>query len=124
MAYSGDGHLLATGDVALTTGSENGGSPALILIWDSMMNRRVRQLGTHGEGINTVSFCPHRRTLASASEGSNYVWLWDIDKGKRSCLLKGLRTPVQCLAFSANGAKVAAGDLGGTVAVWDLTDIR
>jgi WD40 repeat protein len=70
--------------------------------------------------VDTVAVSPNGRLLATASGNRSSIDVWDMPTMTRVAELAGPRGPVLDLAFSPNGALVAAGVVDGTVALWDV----
>jgi WD40 repeat protein/DNA-binding SARP family transcriptional activator len=106
IAFSHDGRLVAaTGDGKDT------------VVWNLGTRKIVRLLGPNKGGSAGVNFSPDDRTVGTASEGA--VWLYDLRSGRATGKLIAKGTE-QDLDFSADGKRVAAAGLGGTISVWNL----
>ena len=119
VAFSPDGHTLASGD---DTGT--------IELWDVADPARPRLLGqtvlaSSFRDAQSVAFSPDGRTLAIGSADGT-TWLFDIaDPTQPRALgpsLSGSAAPVQSVAFSPDGRALASGSAGGTVRLWDVAD--
>jgi WD40 repeat protein len=74
-------------------------------------------------------FSPDLSHLASIIEGRHAVKVWDARNGQGVLTFRGHANPVQCMAFSPDGKRVASGDgvrssgeakpFPGVVKVWD-----
>lgn len=81
--------------------------------------RRPVSIGNSSWGQHALVFSPDGRTLASAD--ASIIRLWDVATGERRPKFPGHASPVNCLAFSADGGSLASGEFqGGTLMVWDL----
>ncbi|MEH1951676.1 MAG: AAA-like domain-containing protein [Nostoc sp.] len=76
-------------------------------------------LGGHAKGVNSVSFSPNGKILASASS-DNTVRLWDIATGKEIKTLTGHTKGVNSVSFSPNGKILASASSDNTVRLWDI----
>ena len=90
VAFSPDGKVLATG-----------GRESEIRLWDVATCRELRAKG-HERYVNSLAFSPDGKTLASGSDDRT-IRLWEVASGKEVRQLGGGRSPVDCVAFSADG---------------------
>jgi WD40 repeat protein/serine/threonine protein kinase len=109
LAFSPDGHLLAT------VGNDKG-----VNIWDTLSGSLIKPLyaGQHGGDISVV-FLPDGRRIASA-DWDFVVRIWDLGTGKPIHTLVGHSWVINCLAASADGRHVASASTDGTVRLWDV----
>ena len=75
-----------------------------------------RTLTGHENTVNSVTFSPDARTLASASMDRT-VRFWDIETGDLARTLTR-HTKIHSVAFSPDGQIVASGNAGRTVKLW------
>jgi eukaryotic-like serine/threonine-protein kinase len=106
------------------------GSQSALVIWNGETGQRLHQL--LGKS-SCVAFSPDRSLVAGGDE-TGHITIWSLSTGSVEAILQSGRSPIHCLAFSADrhrsgtsfparagtGWLLAAGDAGGTVAVWDL----
>ena len=104
LAYSPDGHTLASGHYDS------------ICLWDATTGELLNTLTEHVLKVKSVAYSPDGHTLAS---GDNYsLRLWDATTGE---LLNTLTGPgiVESVAYSPDGHTLASG--GRTIAhFWDI----
>ena len=117
LAFSPDGHTLASGD--------GNGTVGLWDVTDPAHPRRIGPILTGGTGATyAVAFSSDGHTLASG-DGNGTVRLWDVTDPARPRSLDSILTGsdgVASLAFSPNGHTLADGSLDGTLWLWDVTD--
>jgi WD40 repeat protein len=112
MAFSSDGHTLATGSDDLT-----------IKLWDLASGHELRTLEGHSAWVRSVAFSPDGRTLASASDDLT-VKLWDVGSGRALRTMEGHTNRVMSVAFSPNDHILASGSDDGTIILWDADSGR
>jgi WD40 repeat protein len=94
-------------------------------LWDQK-GALLRSLNAHIGKIQDVAFNSNGRTFATA-DGDGAVKLWDRDGALRNVLIKPSAASIsqQTVAFSPNGAYLAAGDSnGGKLILWDKNFTR
>lgn len=118
IAFSPDGHTLATGSRDNT-----------VIVWDLTDREHPRRLGRpltdHIYSVTSVAFSPDGRTLASASFDATAM-LWDMSDRERPRRLGeplvGHASGLSAAAFSPDGRTlVTASYFDPTVVLWDLT---
>lgn len=102
LSFSGDGRLIA----AAGTGA--------VLTWEAQTGKPLLSLRSDGY---SVAFSPDGCRLARG--GFALIDLWDITTGQQVLALAGHRQAVTCVAFSADGKRIASGSADGAVCVWD-----
>jgi GAF domain-containing protein/WD40 domain-containing protein/PEGA domain-containing protein len=114
LAFSRDGHWLATESSADTTS-----------LRDPLTGREIRilpsdkPLGPLGSTwVYSIAFSPDGRWLASALDDKT-VRLWDVNTGGKVRDLTGLRRAVVYIAFSPDGRLLATGDDQKNIRIWD-----
>jgi WD40 repeat protein/transcriptional regulator with XRE-family HTH domain len=117
LAFSPDGHTLASGD--------GNGTVGLWDVADPAHPRRIGPILTGGTGATyAVAFSSDGHTLASG-DGNGTVRLWDVTDPAHPRSLDSILTGsdgVASLAFSPDGHTLADGSLDGTIWLWDVAD--
>lgn len=97
-----------------------------VRIWEigiSHQGLRVDELDSlagHNNKVQSVTFSPDRKTLASGSIDET-VRLWNLKKGQWQ-LAKTIRTPHFAVAFSPDGQILASGGEDKTMRFWKASD--
>jgi WD40 repeat protein len=139
VAFSNDGKTLAAGNNGKT-----------IAIYDAASWHKLNTLSGHQDAVVSISFLPQNNELASGSRDGT-IKLWNLSSGKQlisiinttvpvprskslldsgdvATLVKATDQcpPVNCLAFSPDGAFLASGEggtsgvAGNVIKLWDL----
>ncbi len=108
LAFSPDGHTLATGswDGSIKLWDIESGA----LLWTSWFT----------DNIECLTFAPDGRTLASGGDDAT-VQLWDAHTGARRQTLSGPTGPVFALAWSPDGRLLASGGVDRVIRLWELS---
>ena len=73
----------------------------------------------HGDFVNTASFSPDGKLLASGGR-DGLVRLWEVPTGKELRRFAGRAWPVSSVLFSADGKTLVSADLEGSISFWDV----
>jgi WD40 repeat protein/transcriptional regulator with XRE-family HTH domain len=116
VAFTRDGHTLASGDSDGTVRLWNIADPA-----HPRLRGPIPASGT--ASVQSVAFSPDGRALASGSLDGT-VRLWDLRDAAHPKPLSPIRTggAVDSVAFSPDGHVLASGSLDGTIKLWNVTD--
>jgi len=118
LAYSRDGQVLATG-----------GEGGLVAFWNPVTRERLFSLPVDIRTAMSLQFSPDGDTLAIGggtgqvprqSPGSIEIWNW-----KRRTRLRTLepgKSQVACVAYTADGQRLACSNYEGVIHIWDLTN--
>ena len=132
VAFSPDGTKLASGSVDKT-----------VKLWDISTGKNMSTLTGHTDMVESIAFSPDGTKLASGSQDET-VRLWDVSTGANINILGKIdntsaamqmlqvfsgrgpsstqrKSPVTSVAFSPDGTKLASGELGGMVKLWDVS---
>jgi WD40 repeat protein len=117
VAFSPIGGLLASAAADGTLG-----------LWDTDADTPPRVLPAHRDQVRAVAFSADGSRVASGSADETIrLWdpangepiCWDAPAGEPSCALRGHTDPVEALAFSPDGTRLASGSADNTVNLWD-----
>ena len=87
----------------------------------TLMELPPNYIGTlrgHTERVNSVSFSPDGKALASGSDDGT-VKLWNVAERETIGTLEGHADSVRTVAFSPDGRTLASGSWDGTVKLWN-----
>ena len=107
--FSRDGSILAIGS-----------SDATIRLWDVRKNHVVNALIAHKGRVNSVSFSPDGKFLASSEDKDNSIFLWDIQKRQLIAKLTGHSKYVFSVSFSSDGKFLVSSGADNVALIWDV----
>src|SRR5437879_6148515 len=102
-----------------------GKKPLVDQAGDPLPEGAIARLGTvrwrHGDTVYYLVFSPDGRLVATAC-GDGLAHLWERKTGKELRRFEGHRGGVRCLAFSADGKRLATGGvIDETLRLWDVS---
>jgi WD40 repeat protein/serine/threonine protein kinase len=110
LAYSPDGHILASGHLTVTKN---------IRIWEASTGRLLTTLEGHTDRVRSVNFDRDGRRLATAgSDGT--IRLWDVATWTQQRVLDAHADTVHSVAFSPDGKTLASAGNDGNARLWNL----
>lgn len=96
-------------------------SDQTVRIWnaDTSSNDSGRILGSHTDGVWTLSISSDGKRLLSGSDDTT-IYIWDLETGKILERLVGHNAPVYSVVFNPNPKKpvVASADSAGVIKIW------
>uniref|UniRef100_UPI0019127CD2 WD40 domain-containing protein n=1 Tax=Hassallia byssoidea TaxID=482630 RepID=UPI0019127CD2 len=81
--------------------------------------REQNRLEGHRNSVNSVSFSPDGKILASASDDKT-IKLWNVDTGKEITTLNGHTEEVNSASFSPDGKILASASADKTIKLWNV----
>ncbi len=103
-----------------------------IVLWDVQAGKPSATFATPGgskaEGRGSyaihIGLSPDGRYLAASNVSGHGVNLWDTETGKLLVTLPDEPGVIWCLAWSAKSTSLAVSRSNGSIAVWDLPEVR
>jgi WD40 repeat protein len=87
-------------------------------LWQGLSGM-IATLKGHDSRVNSVSFSPDGKTLASGSDDKT-IKLWNLATGNQITTLKGHDSWVNSVSFSPDGKTLASGSTDKTIKLWNL----
>ncbi|MEQ9236948.1 WD40 repeat domain-containing protein [Coleofasciculus sp. E2-BRE-01] len=84
-----------------------------------LQGKTIATLYGHDSRVNSVSFSPDGKTLASGS-GDNTIKLWNRETGEEIATFTGHDSWVSSVSFSPDGKSLASGSGDQTIKLWNL----
>jgi WD40 repeat protein len=121
LAFAPDGKSIASGGMAWSRSvrgmADDPGDDYGVALWETDTGKRLRTFAGHTRGMWAIAYSGDGKMLASsgfdAAAGPS-VLLWDPETGKQRRAVGGRvgLTHAHCLALTADGKTLAAGDIG------------
>ena len=95
----------------------SGSADNTIKVWDVAAGAEQLTLLGHGGPVTSASFSPDGKRIVSGSR--NRITVWDVASGAEVMTLHVQQIPISSLAFSPDGKTIAAGDVAGSIRLWE-----
>jgi RNA polymerase sigma factor (sigma-70 family) len=122
----GDGNSGGPNGPGVATWSPDGrvlvtpGPGEFVCFWDASTGKELRRWRTKEQWVNSVSFAPDGRTLATTARWGCRVRLWDLATGEELRPAPGHNSSVRDLAFSPDGKTLWSVGIDRLVIRWDV----
>ena len=116
-----DGRLMSLAD-----NGEGREHPPELHLWDLELGKPIREEFARNFIVG-MHFAPDERifitigALGPVLDLPGVIDVWETSTLRHLGTLRGHRSRVQAASFSADGTRLATGDIGGFVRIWDLT---
>ena len=95
----------------------SGSKDNTIKVWDVATGAELMTLLGHGGSVTSASFSPDGKRIVSGSR--NRITVWDVASGAEVMTLHVQQIPISSVAFSLDGKTIAAGDVAGSIKLWE-----
>lgn len=106
VAFSPDGHLLASGD-----------AKGAVRIWSVSSGVEIKTITGHLQSVTAIAFAPDGTALAG---GGKSIKLWNLESGAEIKSLRSFSNSAETSKFSPDGKLLAVGGYEGFIQLWDL----
>ena len=116
VSFSPDGKTLASisNQAIISTGDTYN----KIKLWNLETRNEIRTFEGDNGSVNSVSFSPDGKTLASGSD--NTIILWNLETGTKIRTFTGHVGSVNSVSYSSDGKTLASGSSDKTIILWNL----
>jgi WD40 repeat protein len=119
LAFSDDGQHLA---IAMVDSWRDRSVEVAVI--DTQTGRQRSVIAAPWYQVACLRFSPDGRTLAATDVADGQLRLWEVATGGERHRFEGHRMPIDTMAFSADGALLAAGSADAPALVWDIYGTR
>ncbi len=93
------------------------------VFWTTPRDRLLRTLYGHTDAINSVSYAPNGKQVASGSDDKT-IKIWEVESGRLLKTLHGHTDDVNSVKFSPDSKTLASGSSDKTVKIWEAASGR